>query len=300
MEPFKKVSSATTAVRARRAALGELQSNKENVHSRATSGPSRKTEDRKPVIKTEGGHAADTVRPAPITRRSTRQVIDEVVPPADAVKRPIAIRRMTSTKSVIAPADSNIAPRPRIGRVATNDKLTTTTSTNIPKRIGLKRTHTAVSIPETKVARPPALTQKRVDQDENDDNVHEPSSKRQRTSSPARTEVEVHAAPKKLFSRRVPKAVGYDDRLDEEPMIDPASDVSETNGRDPRVVADMDADDEDDPTMVLEYQDVIFEYMRDLEVSCNEKSRILNTEAEQRSKIIVQEHAESQVHGRST
>ncbi|KAJ9122301.1 hypothetical protein QFC22_001722 [Naganishia vaughanmartiniae] len=263
MEPFKKVSSATTAVRARRAALGELQSNKENVHSRAISGPSGKTEDKKPVIKNEGGKAADVVRPT-ATRRNTRQVDDEVAP-ADDVKRPILNRRATSTKSVIASADSNIAPRPRVSRVPTNDRLASTTSTNVPKRAGLKRTHTAVSIPENKVARPPALTKKRVDQDENDDNVHEPSSKRQRTSSPARTEVEVHAAPKKLFSRRVPKATGYDDRLDEEPMIDPASDVSETNGRDPRVVADMDADDEDDPTMVLEYQEVIFEYMRDLE-----------------------------------
>ncbi|KAJ9100628.1 hypothetical protein QFC21_003672 [Naganishia friedmannii] len=266
-EPFKKVSSATTAVRARRAALGELQSNKENVHSRATSGPSRKTEDKKSTIKNDSGKAANPVRPAPTIRRNAQQVIDvdEYAPPADDVKRPIANRRATSTKSVIAPADSNIAPRPRVGRGTTSDKLSTTTSTNIPKRVGLKRTHTAVSVTENKVARPPALTKKRADQDENDDNVHEPSSKRQRTSSPARTEIEVHAAPKKLFSRRVPKATGYDDILDEEPMIDPASDVSETNGRDPRVVADMDADDEEDPTMVLEYQEVIFEYMRDLE-----------------------------------
>ncbi|KAJ9127137.1 hypothetical protein QFC24_001374 [Naganishia onofrii] len=267
VEPLKKLSSATTAIRARRAALGELQSNKENVHSRATSGPSGKTEDRKPATKNEGGKAVNPVRPAPITRRATRQVIDvdEYDAQADDVKRPILNQRAPSTKSVIAPAQSYNATRPRMGRVPTNDKLTTNTSTNIPKRTGLKRTHTAVSVPENKVARPPVLAKKRADEDENNDNVREPSSKRQRTSSPARTEVEVQAAPKKLFSQRTRKASGYDDMLDEEPMIDPASDVSETNGRDPRVVEDMDADDEDDPTMVLEYQEVIFEYMRDLE-----------------------------------
>jgi hypothetical protein len=40
-------------------------------------------------------------------------------------------------------------------------------------------------------------------------------------------------------------------------------------------VVDMDIDDADDPTMVLEYQEDIFEYMRDLEVSLIYISKII-------------------------
>lgn len=263
-EGIKKVSSATTAVRARRAALGELQSNKENLASRSGNVGGDSKADVKKAI-------AAPSRPAHLTRRSTRQVSETAGgdAPVEDVKRPVLDRRATSTKNVTSHQDATA--RPRAARTATTEKLVTTT-TNIPKRAGLKRTHTATSVTETKTTKPPALSKNRLERDEQDDHDHEPSSKRQRTSSPGRledTDVEGNAAPKKLFSRRLAATKEHDEVLDEEPMIDPASDVSETNGRDPRVVADMDADDAEDPTMVLEYQEDIFEYMRDLEVSCS-------------------------------
>lgn len=260
-EGIKKVSSATTAVRARRAALGEL-SNKENLASRSGNvGGDTKADVKKAV--------AAPSRPTALARRNTRQVPETTDAPIEDVKRPALNRRATSTKTVNIQQEGAAVTRPRQTRMATTERLATT-STNIPKRAGLKRTHTATSVNESKTTKPPALSKNRVERDEQDDVDHEPSSKRQRTSSPGHledTDVEGNVAPKKLFSRKLATTAEYDDALDEEPMIDPASDVSETNGRDPRVVVDMDVDDEDDPTMVLEYQEDIFEYMRDLEVS---------------------------------
>ncbi|KAI5453345.1 G2/mitotic-specific cyclin [Naganishia albida] len=258
-EGIKKVSSATTAVRARRAALGEL-SNKENLASRSGNvGGDTKADVKKAV--------AAPSRPTALARRNTRQVPETTDAPIEDVKRPALNRRATSTKTVNIQQEGAAVTRPRQTRMATTERLATT-STNIPKRAGLKRTHTATSVNESKTTKPPALSKNRVERDEQDDVDHEPSSKRQRTSSPGHledTDVEGNVAPKKLFSRKLATTAEYDDALDEEPMIDPASDVSETNGRDPRVVVDMDVDDEDDPTMVLEYQEDIFEYMRDLE-----------------------------------
>lgn len=173
-------------------------------------------------------------------------------------------RRGTST------TESHATVRPRAARAITTEKMANTTNANIPKRAGLKRTHTATSTTEARTAKPAASSKLRVKHEEEDDHDREPSSKRQRTSSPGQqedTDVEGYVAPKKLFSQRLPATKEFDDAHDEEPMLSPASDVSETNGRDPRVVVDMDIDDADDPTMVLEYQEDIFEYMRDLEVS---------------------------------
>lgn len=257
-ETIKKVSSATTAVRARRAALGELQSNKENARSAGTDSKA----DVKRAIDTK---AADPSRPKPIQRRTTRQpepLYDDA--PVEE-KRPTIGRRGKSTVEGKAPA-----VRPRAARTTTTETLAITTSGNVPRRAGLKRTHTATSTTEARTAKPAATSKLRVKHEEEDEHDREPSSKRQRTTSPAQqedTDVEGYVAPKKLFSKGLPTTKEFDDAHDEEPMLSPASDVSETNGRDPRVVVDMDADDEDDPTMVLEYQEDIFEYMRDLEVS---------------------------------
>ncbi|GHJ87231.1 hypothetical protein NliqN6_3633 [Naganishia liquefaciens] len=253
-ETIKKVSSATTAVRARRAALGELQSNKENARSAGT-------DSKADVKKTVDAKASVASRPKPIQRRSTRQL--QSLPADEPVeeKRPAVVRHGKSS------AEERATVRPRVTRTTTTETLASTTNANIPRRVGLKRTHTATSTTEARIAKPAATSKLRV-KHEADEHDGEPSSKRQRTTSPAQqedTDVEGYVAPKKLFSKTVATTKEFDDAHDEEPMLSPASDVSETNGRDPRVVVDMDADDEDDPTMVLEYQEDIFEYMRDLE-----------------------------------
>jgi hypothetical protein len=259
----KKISSATTAVRARRAALGELQSNKENSRSAGT--------DSKLDVKRAIEKANAPSRSKPIQRRSTRQsTYDDA--PVEEVKRPVVQRRVTTTTQESKPA---ARPKPR---TITAEKIATTSDANIPKRAGLKRTHTATSVTEARVAKPAASSKLRVKHEEEDEEDREPSSKRQRTTSPVEqedTDVEGYVAPKKLFSKRLPATKEFDDVQDEEPMLSPASDVSETNGRDPRVVVDMDIDDADDPTMVLEYQEDIFEYMRDLEVSLIYISKII-------------------------
>jgi hypothetical protein len=70
------------------------------------------------------------------------------------------------------------------------------------------------------------------------------------------------------------REAGVDALEDEQPYELEDDPIGMSGARLGDIVQDIDADDADDPTMVVEYVQDIFNYMKELEVSCPRHDRL--------------------------
>lgn len=244
-----------------RAALGELTNHKD------VQGPSDKNGKGKPI---SASSTTSTVTGRPIIgRRATRSSnnVGSIPEGAEAgpstttaqPRRPV-VKSRASSKSISEESKPKIA-----------SKATSATVNNA--RAGIKRTLTATNVTQP-VARKPSSLDVKVDE------LIEPSPKRARTSSPAREIQDVKpvdhfkrdalTAPPAVIADRVVETV--DALEDEQPYEVEEEDVANSGGRHRDVILNIDADDVDDPTMVHEYVQDIFNYMKEIEVCLSDSS----------------------------
>ena len=255
-----------------RAALGELTNKDatanvggEGKADKAKAGPSKAT--------------TSTVTGRPIiARRTTRNSLANADKPEDAAQPTAGPSRSTAATTARArpavrtrPSTKDVKEEINAGPVK-RDAGKATSATVMAARAGIKRTLTATSIQtQPTLSRAPSVKR---ELEEHDENLTLPSSKRVRTSSPVKREdvedLEVESAAadvKTLLPARGPTDP-VDALEDEQPYELEEDAVGMSGGRlGDMMIQDIDADDADDPTMVVEYVQDIFNYMKDLEVS---------------------------------
>jgi len=254
-----------------RAALGELTNKDatanvggEGKADKAKAGPSKA--------------ATSTVTGRPIiARRTTRNSLANADKPEVAPQPTAGPSR--STAATIARARPAVRARPSAKDVkeeinagpVKREAGKATSATVMAARAGIKRTLTATSIQtQPTLSRAPSVKR---ELEEHDENLVLPSSKRVRTSSPVKREdvedLEVETAVadvKALLPVRGPTDP-VDALEDEQPYELEEDAVGMSGGRlGDMMIQDIDADDAGDPTMVVEYVQDIFNYMKDLEV----------------------------------
>lgn len=278
-----------------RAALGEL-TNKDAVN--VTNGD-------KPKV--AGGKTTSTVTGRPIiARRTTRSSLATTDKPAEGVVEPTAgPSRSTITSTARArpaartrPSAKNVNVKEEaVKREPLVGKATSSTVNNA--RAGIKRTLTATTVVQPSAPVPEAApvrlerqtsVKREFEEPQGDDleNPIQPSSKRIRTSSPVkRDDAEFEREPEfehglvdvqeEQVRPAATREAGVDALEDEQPYELEEDAIGMSGGRLGDIVQDIDADDSDDPTMVVEYVQDIFNYMKELEVSrqhANETSSI--------------------------
>jgi hypothetical protein len=200
--------------------------------------------------------ATSTVTGRPIiARRATRTSLaaaDNAIPEETVVgpSKPVQVRprpqprSRVSAKNVKEDIKRDVAP------------AKATSATVERARAGIKRTLTASNIPPVEAKEKPV---------KNEIKDVEPSSKRVRTSSPVHNEID--EAPVEIAKREEALPVENVDALEDEQLYEVEEEVVSASGRFRDLIQDIDADDADDPTMVVEYVQDIFNYMKELEAS---------------------------------
>ena len=281
-----------------RAALGEL-TNKDATN--VTSGDQKAKSTGSKSTSTVTGRPIIARR---VTRNSLaaadKPVVDGPVEPtaagpsrstitSTARARPAA-RTRPSAKNVNVKEDDTVAVAGTTKREPLTGKATSSTVNHA--RAGIKRTLTASTVVQTvPPAQPVALERQTSVKREIDETHHgeeenpiQPSSKRIRTSSPVKRDdaelerepefehehgrlVDVEEEEEAVARPAGVREAGVDALEDEQPYELEEDAIGMSGGRLGDMVQDIDADDGDDPTMVVEYVQDIFNYMKELEVS---------------------------------
>ena len=280
-----------------RAALGEL-TNKDATNV-TTAGD-------KPKAGASKTTSAVTGRPI-IARRVTRNSLAAADKPAEAVAEPTAgPSRSTITSTARArplartrPSTKNVKEEVAAPTVTKREPLTgkATSSTINNARAGIKRTLTATTVVQAppqpapvRLERQPSV-KREIEEEHDDEKPIQPSSKRIRTSSPVKrddaeverfeheheraiAEVDETAHVEDVKPAVAVREAGVDALEDEQPYELEDDPIGMSGARLGDIVQDIDADDADDPTMVVEYVQDIFNYMKELEVSCPRHDRL--------------------------